>query len=278
MFAHLSNAVAGKETSLSFSGRKALVTGAGKGIGKTVAGALIKAGCEVVGVARTEGDLAACAREFGALFVPLAADLSDAAECARAGAEAWTAGAKVGVDLVVNCAGTGATQRFLDVTPEAWDVVMNVNCRAAMFVTQAVARRWADDGRRDGGRAVVNVSSVPSGVAGMPERSAYCASKGALNQLTKVMALELGAALGVRVNAVSPTVTMTPMGKQAWSDPAKATPMLNHIPLGRFPEPEDVADAILWLLSDACKMVHGANLPVDGGFSSIGAACLPLAD
>ena len=112
----------------------------------------------------------------------------------------------------------------------------------------------------------------------MPERAAYCSSKGALNQLTRVMALELGASLGVRVNAVSPTVTMTPMGREAWADPAKSGPMLAHIPLGRFPEPSDVADAVLWLLSDACKMVHGANLPVDGGFSSIGAACLPLAD
>ena len=89
------------------------------------------------------------------------------------------------------------------------------------------------------------------------------------------MALELGA-VGVRVNAVSPTVTMTDMGRQAWADPAKRAPMLAHIPLGRFPEPSDVADAVLWLLSDACAMVHGANVPVDGGYTSIGAACLPL--
>jgi NAD(P)-dependent dehydrogenase (short-subunit alcohol dehydrogenase family) len=277
MFAHLSNAVAGKDASLSFGGRKALVTGAGKGIGKTVAGALVKCGCVVVGVARTAEDLEACKREFGANFVPLVADLSDAAACSKAGADAWALGGGGGVDLVVNCAGTGATQKFLDVTVEAWDTVMNVNCRAAMFVTQAVAKKWAEAPAAPG-RAVVNVSSVPSGIAGMPERAAYCSSKGALNQLTRVMALELGASLGVRVNAVSPTVTMTPMGREAWADPAKSGPMLAHIPLGRFPEPSDVADAVLWLLSDACKMVHGANLPVDGGYSAIGGACLPLSD
>ena len=230
----------------------------------------------MVGVARTGSDLEACKAELGDLFVPLVADLSDAGECSRAGEDAWSCGSRPGVDLVVNCAGTGATQRFLDVTVEAWDTVMNVNVRAAMFVTQAVARKWDSEGER-AGRAVVNVSSVPSGIAGMPERSAYCSSKGALNQLTRVMALELGATLRVRVNAVSPCPTMTEMGVKAWSDPSKAQPMLNHIPLGRFPDPEDVADAVVWLLSDGCKMVHGVNLPVDGGFSSIGAACLPLA-
>ena len=80
--------------------------------------------------------------------------------------------------------------------------------------------------------------------------------------------------MGVRVNSVSPTVTMTEMGRQAWADPAKSGPMLAHIPLGSFPEPTDVADAILWLLSDACRMIHGADVPVDGGYSSIGGACV----
>ena len=119
-------------------------------------------------------------------------------------------------------------------------------------------------------------SSVPSGAFGMPNRAAYCSSKGALNQLTKVMALELGHLCGARVNAVSPTITMTHMGREAWADPAKSGPALARIPLGRFPEPGDVADAVAWLLSDACAMVHGANVPVDGGFTAVGMACLPL--
>ena len=91
------------------------------------------------------------------------------------------------------------------------------------------------------------------------------------------MAVELGHGLGVRVNAVSPTVTMTDMGRAAWADPAKSRPMLAHIPLGRFPEPPDVAEAVLWLLSDGAKMVHGANVPVDGGYTALGGACLPIA-
>ena len=92
----------------------------------------------------------------------------------------------------------------------------------------------------------------------------YSAAKAALVSLTRNLAAELGP-LGVRVNAVSPTVTMTDMGRQAWADPAKSAPMLGRIPLGRFPEPSDVADAVLFLLSDECKMVHGQDLAVDGG-------------
>lgn len=273
MLGHRPNSTMPRSPS-DLAGRKALVTGAGKGIGKAIAAALAGAGCEVVGVARTARDLELCAEEFG--LVPLVADLADAAAAGRAGDAAWTAGSREGIDFVVNCAGTGATQSFLGATVEGWDATFAVNVRAAMFLTQAVARRWAAVGP-ESGRAVVNVSSVPSGASAMPDRAAYCASKGALNQLTKVMALELGHRLGVRVNALSPTVTMTDMGREAWADPARAAPMLARIPLGRFPEPRDVADAALFLLSDAARMVHGANVPVDGGFSAVGAGCLPLA-
>ena len=93
----------------------------------------------------------------------------------------------------------------------------------------------------------------------------YCTTKGALDQLTKMMALELGPS-GVRVNSVHPTVVMTPMGKAAWSDPAKSGPMLARIPLGRFAETEDCARAIAFLLSDKASMIHGSQMPVEGGF------------
>ena len=111
---------------------------------------------------------------------------------------------------------------------------------------------------------MVNVSSTGSKF-GLRDHAAYCASKGALDQLTRVMALELGPH-GIRVNAVNPTVVMTPMGKMAWGDPEKARPMLEEIPLGRFAEPIDVARAVAWLLSDEAAMIHGVTLPVDGGF------------
>ncbi|KAJ1453947.1 hypothetical protein M885DRAFT_522933 [Pelagophyceae sp. CCMP2097] len=252
---------------MAFAGKVALVTGAGKGIGRQVCIELESAGCRVVGVARTRADLDTLGLIFPeGCFWGVVADLASVDHCRRAAAEAY---AWHPVDFIVNCAGTNVTQKFLEVTEAAWDSIMNVNVRAAMFVSQTVARHWATEKRS--GCAIVNVSSVPSGVSGMPERAAYCASKGALNQLTRVMALELGP-LGVRVNTVAPTVTMTDLGRAAWGDAGKAEQMLAHIPLRRFPEPCDVAKPILWLLSDSAAMVHGAFIPVDGGYTAIGAA------
>ena len=112
--------------------------------------------------------------------------------------------------------------------------------------------------------AIVNVSSV-SAFIGFRDHAAYCASKAGLDGLTRVMAVELGPH-GIRVNTVNPTVTLTPMAIKAWSDEAKAASMLRRIPLGRFAEPDDVAEVILFLLSDAAAMVHGVSLPVDGGY------------
>ena len=104
-----------------------------------------------------------------------------------------------------------------------------------------------------------------SAFIGFRDHAAYCASKAGLDGLTRVMAVELGP-LGIRVNTVNPTVTLTPMGAKAWSDEAKAASMLRRIPFGRFADPDDIAEVILFLLSDAAAMVHGVSLPVDGGY------------
>jgi NAD(P)-dependent dehydrogenase (short-subunit alcohol dehydrogenase family) len=130
-----------------------------------------------------------------------------------------------------------------------------------MIVAQECAR---DMIRRRHKGAIVNVSSGAS-KRGLPDHTAYCASKGALDALTRAMAVELGPH-GIRVNAVNPTVTLTPMAVKAWSDPEKSAGMLNRIPLGRFVQPEEVADTILFLLSDRSSMVNGVTLMVDGGF------------
>lgn len=114
--------------------------------------------------------------------------------------------------------------------------------------------------------SIVNVSSQGSQV-GLDKHAAYCMSKGAVDQLTRTMALELGRQ-GIRVNAVNPTVVLTAMGKLAWSDPAKAKPMLARIPLGRFAEEVDVVDVIVFLLSDKSAMINGSCVPVEGGFWS----------
>jgi NAD(P)-dependent dehydrogenase (short-subunit alcohol dehydrogenase family) len=143
----------------------------------------------------------------------------------------------------------------------AFDHLYAVNTRAPMIVAQEYARSLINDDRKG---AIVNVSSVASFV-GIPDHAAYCASKGGLDGLTRVMAREL-APLGIRANGVHPTVTLTPMAVKAWSDPEKAAGMLNRIPVGRFAESSDIAEVILFLLSDEAAMVNGVSMPVDGGY------------
>lgn len=236
-----------------FKGKRALVTGAGKGIGRDVAIALAQAGAEVVAISRTASDLDSLKAEIGC--VGIAADLADA-NTTYAAAEA--AGP---IDLLVNNAGTTVLQSFLDTNIEDFDRVMAVNARAAMIVAQVVARGMIE---RKANGVIVNVSSQSS-MRAVPLHTAYCASKGALDQLTRMMALELGPH-GIRVNSVNPTVTLTPMGELAWGDPAKSGPMLARIPLQKFAKPRNVTDAILYLLSEQSAMIHGALLPIDGGF------------
>jgi NAD(P)-dependent dehydrogenase (short-subunit alcohol dehydrogenase family) len=152
-------------------------------------------------------------------------------------------------------------QSFLETTVEAFDHLVAVNTRAPMVVAQEFARALIDKAKCG---AIVNVSSVAAFV-GIPDHAAYCASKSGLDGLTRVMAKEL-APKGIRVNGVHPTVTMTPMAVKAWSDPEKSAAMLSRIPVGRFAEPSDVAEVILFLLSDESAMVNGISMPVDGGY------------
>jgi L-xylulose reductase len=238
---------------IRFDGKRALVTGAGKGIGRDIATLLAECGAQVVAVGRTEDDLATLARETGAETI--VAELGDPVAAREAAERAGP------IDLLVNNAGITILQPFLDATTEAFDAIMAVNVRAVLVVSQMVARGMIARGQ---GGAIVNLSSQASQVA-LADHAAYCASKGALDQLTRVMALELGPQQ-IRVNAVNPTVTLTPMGALAWGDPAKGDPMKAKIPLGRFAFPRDVAHAVAYLLSDQADMIHGVMLPVDGGF------------
>ena len=238
-----------------FQTKRALVTGAGKGIGRQIVKALATHGAQVGALSRDQTDLDSLREETGC--ETLVADLADTA-AARAAAE------RAGdVDLLVNNAGIALLQPFLETTPEAMDRTMAVNVRAVMVVSQVLAANMI---RRGNGGSIVNVSSIASSIA-LRDHASYCASKGALDQLTRVMALELGPHQ-IRVNAVNPTVVMTPMGRRAWEDPAKGGPMLARISLGRFAELEDCADVVCYLLSDSAAMIHGVTLPIDGGFTS----------
>ncbi|QPB22542.1 SDR family oxidoreductase [Rhizobium sp. 007] len=238
---------------MDFSNRHVVVTGAGKGIGRATAVMLAQRGAKVTALSRSAADLEELKNEIGC--IPIAVDLADPDATRAAALEALPA------DFLINCAGTTELESFLDLKVENFDLLYAVNTRAPMIISQEYARDMVKNSRKG---AIVNVSSVAAFV-GIPDHAAYCASKSALDGLTRVMAKEL-APKGIRVNGVHPTVTLTPMAIKAWSDPKKAAGMLNRIPVGRFAEPEDIAEVILFLLSDEAAMVNGLSMPVDGGY------------
>lgn len=242
---------------MNFTHRRVLVTGAGKGIGRDTVRWLVARGAQVVALSRDPVDLASLQAELGADRVQtIAVDLADA--------EATVAAARRALpcDRLVNCAGIVRLAAFIDTTVADFEETMAVNTRAPMLIAQVLVRDWLTRGLVGG--AIVNVSSIAARV-GTPEHAAYCASKAALDALTRVMAVELGGRR-IRVNSVNPVVTLTPMAALAWSDPADAARVQARIPLGRFAEPMEVSEVIGFLLSDAAAMVHGSCIDVDGGF------------
>ncbi|XP_059804559.1 L-xylulose reductase-like [Hypanus sabinus] len=241
---------------LSFAGKRALVTGAGKGIGRAIAKALLACGAEVIAVTRTQSDLDSLVQECPKMLT-ICVDLGNWEATENALKDVGP------VDLLVNNAAVGILEPFLEITEEAFDKMFNINVKAVLHVGQIIAKGMKC---RGSGGSIVNVSSQASQCA-MKDHSVYSASKGAVDMLTKVMALELGPHK-IRVNAVNPTVVMTAMGRIAWSDPVKAAGMLSRIPMGKFAELEDVVNAIIFLLSDKSAMINGVTLPVDGGFLS----------
>jgi NAD(P)-dependent dehydrogenase (short-subunit alcohol dehydrogenase family) len=233
-----------------FIGKRILVTGAGKGIGRETVQWLVRCGAEVIALGRNAADLAYCEHT-------LVVDLADVAATQAAVAS------MLPIDLLVNCAGVVELESFLDTSVATFDHLMAVNTRAPMVVAQVVARDLIERGVPG---AIVNVSSLAAAV-GTRDHLAYCASKAALDAMTRVMAVELGPH-GIRVNSVNPVVTLTPMADKAWSDPVKAASMLARIPLGRFVQPSEIASTIAFLLSDDAGMINGVTLTVDGGFSA----------
>lgn len=238
-----------------FTGRRALVTGAGKGIGRVIVERLCARGAAVVALSRSQADLDSLASATGCETI--AADVSDIEATLAALA------LQAPFDLLVNNAGISRLASFIDTSQADFEAILAVNVIAPMRIAQQVASRLIA-GKRPG--AIVNVSSIAANV-GLADHTAYCASKGALDAMTRVMAVELGPH-GIRTNSVNPVVTLTPMAVMAWSDPVKAAPMQSRIPMGRFVQPVEVADAICYLLGDGASMINGVCLPVDGGFGA----------
>lgn len=239
-----------------FTGKHALVTGAGKGIGRACALALAREGATVHAVARTETDLLSLAAESGAGHIkPIVADATSDAFIQQIEGLA-------SLDILVNNVGTNRPQPFLDVDLDTLDALIDLNVRTAFRVAQAAARKM----QTVGNGSIIHMSSQ-MGHVGAARRTVYCMTKHAIEGLSKAMAVEL-APLGIRVNTVAPTFVETPMTKPMFDDPRFKAEVLSKIPLGYVGVPEDISAAVCYLASDAARMVTGTSLRVDGGWTA----------
>jgi NAD(P)-dependent dehydrogenase (short-subunit alcohol dehydrogenase family) len=246
----------GNDTAFHLSGKVALVTGAGKGIGRTCALAMAAAGARVIAAARTTSDIEDLVRSSDGTVEGWSADVTDDQFLHRI--EALER-----LDVLVNNAGVNQPQAFLDVTDDALDQLLTLNLRTAFRVARAAARVM----RKTGGGSIVHMSSQ-MGHVGAANRSVYCMTKHGIEGLTKAMAVEL-APIGIRVNAVAPTFIETPMTRPMLEEPDFARDVLNRIPLGRLGRMDEVANAVLFLASDAASMITGDSLKVDGGWTAV---------
>jgi NAD(P)-dependent dehydrogenase (short-subunit alcohol dehydrogenase family) len=249
---------------LRLDGKRALITGATKGIGADIARAFASAGAKLVLSGRDEAELTAASTNLADAYDveihTAAIDLARAdgpAELARRAADVWG-----GLDVLVNNAGISHPQPVIDTDADLFDATIAVNLRAPALLASAVGAAMVAQGT---GGAIITVASAAA-LAPLPDHYAYCASKAGLIMATKVLARELGAH-GIRANSVCPTVVLTEMGQRVWGEPAKAAPMLARIPLGRFALPQEVSDTVVWLASDAASMINGVDIPVDGGYT-----------
>jgi len=264
-------------TTFDFKNANVLVTGAGQGIGRDLCKALLKSNAnKIFAISRTECHLTSLVLEVEKIsenknrIIPIVLDLSEKVEIIQNKLKKYFE--EFEINYLVNNAGVGNLTSFLNVSSEEYDNLFNVNVKAVIFVSQIFAKYFNERYEKSVLRkseipngAIVNVSSQAS-QAPLLDHTLYCTSKAALDMITKMMALELGKKCKLRINSVNPTVVLTELGRKAWSEPTKANSMLCKIPLEKFAEISHVVDVILFLLSDNSEMIHGSQIPIDGGF------------
>jgi NAD(P)-dependent dehydrogenase (short-subunit alcohol dehydrogenase family) len=246
--------------SFRLDGKRALVSGAGRGIGLAAASALADAGAHVTLAARSANEIEEAAqaiRARGQHADALVLDVMDLAAMQKAIASAEP------FNILINNAGTNRPKPLMDVTIEDYDVIMGLNVRAAYFVAQAVARRLIE-ARQPG--SIINISSQ-MGHVGAARRTVYCTSKHAMEGFTKAMAIEL-APHRIRVNTLAPTFIETPMTRPFFENAAFREDTLKRIKLGRLGQLEDLTGAVVFLASDASALMTGSSLVVDGGWTA----------
>ena len=243
--------------SFRLDGRRAIVTGAGRGIGFAAAAALAEAGAEVTLISRTASEVEAAAAQVGNDATAAVLDVSDIA-AVKAFFECRPA-----FHVLVNNAGTNRPKPMWDVTEDDFDAVFDLNVKSAFFVAQACAQKIIAEGAQG---SLIHMSSQMGHVGG-PNRSLYCGSKWAMEGMNKAFALDL-AAHGIRSNTIAPTFIETPMTKPFFEDPAFKSHVLSKIKLGRIGQVEDLMGAILFLASDASALMTGTSMIIDGGWTA----------
>jgi NAD(P)-dependent dehydrogenase (short-subunit alcohol dehydrogenase family) len=251
-------------TRFSLANQRALVTGASRGLGAEIAAVFADAGADLVITGRDVAGLEATRQVVvskGRRCLSVAADLATVEGPRLAGSRALEFFGTV--DILVNNAGLVFVEDLLDTTLEHWEETQRVNLRAPFLLAQTVVPKMIDQGRGK----VINISSLAGELAPLGH-AAYSASKAGLNLLTQTMAAEWGR-FNIQANAVAPTVILTEMGQQVWGDPTKGNSMKARIPAGRFGEPIEVADLVLFLASSASNFIGGQVIRLDGGFSAV---------
>jgi len=246
--------------SLRLDGRRAIVTGAGRGIGLAAAAALAQAGADVTLVARTGAEIEAGAAAIVAQGGTARAQMLDVSDIA---AVAAFFGASDPFHILVNNAGTNRPKPVWDVTVEDYDAVLDLNLKSAFFVAQACVKHML---AADIQGSLIHMGSQMGHVGG-PNRSLYCASKWALEGMSKAFALDL-ASRGIRSNTIAPTFIETPMTKPFFEDEGFRASVLSKIKLGRIGQVEDLMGAVLFLASDASALMTGTSMVVDGGWTA----------